>query len=414
MQKKKFAFTLREWISKLLLLVFSVIFAILICEVALRFSRYRYHFITYPLNYMCLDDNGIYDISKNHPVVFTRQPEYDCVLWSNELGCFDKPYAGGKNHILLVGDSFTFGHAPFEDKYGTLLEEYLDYRVLKCGVSGYGPMMQLYKIKKIMKKTNAIPQLIISGYWMGNALVNDLEYLEQGVLVSQATDHVTVNHQQTQSLFKPAYSLLHPSLSLKRAITNWVKKHSLIYYLFNKNDIVRAIAAKIGFVDVLFQNYEFVPLQEHPWLEGAWEFHLNNIRQIKEFADSYKARLLVVLIPANVQVYDFLRPKGNYDFGQPNRILSGFFRKEGIDYLDLTSGFRICANQNYRHYLDNQGDLYWRQDEHFNKRGNRLAAILIARYIIESGLLEIQDNSEKKINLERELQSFLEYNKSVE
>jgi hypothetical protein len=141
-------------------------------------------------------------------------------------------------------------------------------------------------------------------------------------------------------------------------------------------------------------------------LKDAWEFHLDNLRQIKKLADSYRSELLIVLLPVDVQVYDFLQPKGRYDFTQPNRMLANFLEKEGIAYLDLTPLFREFADLRPRMAIDSRKDLFWRQDEHFNKRGNRLAALLIARYIIEHDLARIKDKAEKIELINKEIRDF--------
>ena len=56
------------------------------------------------------------------------------------------------DYILLVGDSFTHSYAPFPDKWGTRIEKLLHYRVLKCGVTGYGTKQEWLKAAEIISK----------------------------------------------------------------------------------------------------------------------------------------------------------------------------------------------------------------------------------------------------------------------
>ena len=386
-----------------LLLSLSLIIAVLIAEVILRFTPYRYLFVSYVGSYVCADKNSGYDICDNHPPVKLRGAEYDWTIWSNELGCFDRSYEGEKNYILLVGDSYTFGHNAFENKYGMLLEKYLDYRVLKCGVGGYGTIQEFYKIKKVLQKTGTTPQLIVVGYWMGDDLRNDLDCLQKGIKLPQEVYQPLINIEEINGLFKPAHSLHEPSRSLRINTKDWIKNHSLLYYLFNKNIFVRAMAEKFGFINYSFQYLSFLPVDKNPWLEKSWRFHLVHLREIKKLADTYKCRLLIILLPADIQVYNFLQPKEVYDIEQPNRILRNFFQKEGIDYLDLTGFFRMYANQKPRMYLDSKGELFLNHDRHFTKKGEKLTALIIAQYIAEHDLLEIQNKIPKKINIEKEL-----------
>ena len=110
---------------------------------------------------------------KGIPLSVDNRVEYR--IWSNELGCFDEPYHGEKNYILLVGDSFTHAYAPFPDKWGTRIEKLLHYRVLKGGVTGYGTYQELLKAKEIIAKVKNRPQLIIVGYFW-NDLSDDYSF----------------------------------------------------------------------------------------------------------------------------------------------------------------------------------------------------------------------------------------------
>ncbi|HTZ11224.1 MAG TPA: hypothetical protein VMD04_02445, partial [Candidatus Margulisiibacteriota bacterium] len=323
MPQHPLAKTFKNRLLNISLLAFSVIFAVLLVEILLHFTRYRYYIIKYPPGFDCPDRAAMYDICENHPPIREDHAEFSVVLFSNALGCFDREYFGEKDYIFLTGDSFTFGHALFEDKYGTLLEGYLGERVLKCGVGGYGSIQEYLKIKKVVGRIGLNPKLIIVGYWMGDDLRNDLDCLQKGYTLEG--ENSPAEERLLQGLFKPSYSLHHPRLSLLQKAKEWLVTHSLAYHFFNKNALVRAVGEKLGLIDILFANLEFAPLNEYPWLKDAWEFHLGNLKEIKKLADSYRSELLIVLLPADLQVYDFLKPKGRYDFNQPNRMLANFF-----------------------------------------------------------------------------------------
>ena len=78
-------------------------------------------------------------------------------------------------YLLLVGDSFTHSYAPFPDKWGTQIEKLLHYRVLKCGVTGYGTKQELLKASEIIAKVHHQPRLIIVGYFW-NDLSDDYSF----------------------------------------------------------------------------------------------------------------------------------------------------------------------------------------------------------------------------------------------
>src|SRR5450759_3598672 len=144
----------------------SVLIVFLLLEVALRFTHYsfllsRYEEFRY---YYKSDLKKGYDIKPNVDKFQSNvENKIYFPVWSNELGCFDDPYKGEKDYILLVGDSFVHGHAPFADKWGSQLEKLLGHRVLKCGVDGYGTKQEYLKTQEIIGIIKTAPRLIILG-----------------------------------------------------------------------------------------------------------------------------------------------------------------------------------------------------------------------------------------------------------
>jgi hypothetical protein len=113
-----------------------------------------------------------------------------------------------------------------------------------------------------------------------------------------------------------------------------------------------------------------------------------------------------VLIPTKEQVYDFLKTPEGDDPEQPNRILGDFFEKEEIGHIDLTPLFRKHAGQKPRKRLDDKKDLYWHRNVHWNIKGNHLAALLVARHVLEKGLLDVPDRERKLGAIDEELAGF--------
>jgi len=323
-------------------------------------------------------------------------------LFTNNLGCYDRPYNGEENVILLVGDSFTFGHADFPNKYGTLLERYLDYRILKCGVGGYGTYQEFCKIKKILNMIKVKPKLLIIGYWYGNDMRNDLDMAENGILPNEMLANTDISSSVD-------YKLTHSADSRLLSIKKWIQGHLMLYYVFNKNILVRSIFSRFGFVDTYANFVPFVSVNKFPQLQKGWQLHLNILKKIKHWTDQQNIKLLIVLLPADFQVYDFLKPKQDiYDFDQPVRMLSAFFKENEIRYFDILPYMRQYANKTPRLYINNQKDFYWREDGHFNDKGNRLVALLLARYILEEKILDIENAESKKQDIERWLEEYIQ------
>ena len=80
--------------------------------------------------------------------------------------------------------------------------------------------------------------------------------------------------------------------------------------------------------------------------------------------------ILFVMIPTIEQVYVGRGTvREDFDLEKPQRVLSEFFDREGIPYVDLLPGFRQSAAHE---------DLYFWSDQHWNVAGNAAGARLLA------------------------------------
>lgn len=416
---------MKKTISLNVLIMFiGVVFTIFFCETLLRFTGYRSLIRNnppYPRYYHKADDASGYDISENFPAANHYLPEIAYKVWSNNIGCFDYPYKGEKDYILLAGDSFTWGYAPFEYKYGTILENRIGMRVLKCGVSGYGARQEFIKIKKILEKTKKPPRLIIVGYYLGTGAFND--FVDDWLFPACA---VIDGHLVNKTVPKDYISWERTTISdgaLKKQMANWERfgrpdeprnpierigfwldAHSVIYKMLLKNISVFKVKSapekpKEEYVPIFYQ------IGKYPYLKKAWEEHLGYLEEIKLLADKEGSGFLVVLIPPKELVYDFLGSKDR-DLGKPSLALQNILTGKSIDCLDLSPLFSEYADSAPKKDLDPVNDLYWNRDIHWNIKGNRLAGLLISKYMLEKGLLEIPGKEEKLKAIEEELNGF--------
>ena len=106
---------LKGFLANLGLILASLLAAALLLEAVLHFTPYRRLLLRERdlRYYYQFDPTRGYDIRPNVPKMPTSvdmSVDYD--IWSNELGCFDEPYRGEPDFILLVGDSFTLCTPP--------------------------------------------------------------------------------------------------------------------------------------------------------------------------------------------------------------------------------------------------------------------------------------------------------------
>ena len=138
-----------------------------------------------------------FDIAKNSPVALSHQPfeikPYP--VWGNAIGCFDQDIDSQQSYeIYLAGDSVTWGYAPLNKKFGSLLEKILDKNVAACGVSHTGQIHQFSKFTEIATQLQYHPKVVIVNV-VNNDTVND--YLHPQATVVDGYQFNVANHSSS-------------------------------------------------------------------------------------------------------------------------------------------------------------------------------------------------------------------------
>lgn len=405
-----------EWSINLGLAFLSILLILVIAEALLRTTSYRLLIeppkITSPVEYFRPDFAKGYDISENVPPGNYRLCDLDYTaqyeIWSNELGCFDRPYAGEMNYILLVGDSFTHFGTPFQDKWGSFMEDLLGERTLKCGVAGYGTRQELLKSKDVMGRVKSPAQLIVVGYFL-NDLLDDYEFHCKMQTPQREEDARPEGGPRSPAGQAPRSKSLEEPL---RRVKLWLQEHSILYVI--TREVLKSNIARYPFIADLLTKagvlYPYGSLEsidsQHPVIQQAWKIHFQNIADFKAMAQKSNAGLLFVLIPRKEQVYPWLRDWRGSDPEGYNKKLGHFLETNKIDYIDLLPLFRRYSNPQPKKYLDRENDLYWRYDCHLNVKGNHLTGLLVARFIVEKDLITIRHREKVLERIDREFAHF--------
>lgn len=399
----------KDNLIKVGLILTSIIIVFILLEVFLRFTHYNIIISKYEeFRYYYMSDKiKGYDIKPNvNKFQSNVDEEIYFPIWSNELGCSDDAYKGEKNYILLAGDSFVQGHAPFADKWGSQLEKLLGYRVLKCGVDSYGTKQEFLKANGIIKLTKTPPRLIIVGYCL-NDLEDDYLFPNMTVIDGYLVHLKELKNVKTGEIIsrkhlEQKYGLISSGLLIR--IKNFIKRESIIGRL-----LINAVRNKfMGPSNNSLYNNVFISFLDFPWIEDAWKNHLKNIELIKSLAMKNNAKLLIVIIPTKEQVYPFLFDwkDAGLDPERPNKKLKSFFKRAGITYIDLLPILKEYADQRPRKFLSPSKDLYWRYDGHWSIKGEYLVGLLVAKYILENNVIPIIDKDEKLKLINQNLEQF--------
>lgn len=181
--------------------------------------------------------------------------------------------------------------------------------------------------------------------------------------------------------------------------------YSILYDRLENSELLQRVGSWLGFKVSSNRRSEleaFQPIGEFPWLEQAWEEHLENLRQLKSAVDALDATMLVAIFSDRRQLYGSLRPqKGNFQWEYPNQRLTEFLQQAQIAFVDLLPEFRQYVSCSGRSMPRTPDDLYWVYDDHPNVKGNRLAGLRIGREVLEQSSIQVEDKARRLSDIDQ-------------
>jgi hypothetical protein len=319
-----------------------------------------------PPDYYVNSDAG-YDIRPNFSTTTHRFADSAYDVWSNNLGCFDYPYAEGRN-MLVIGDSFAWGYTPFADKWGTLLEKYLEERVLKCGVSGYGTKQEYMKAVETLKKVDR-PDMIIVEHFV-NDIGDDKNFVAtQNASTTKEERAATV--EQTQALANIYCMPSMPTHPIVQRIKCYFRKNSVLY-LLTRDALQTLTSKKFSWIAGIHDSAPFVPTREDMLL------HKNTILDFKRLGTTRGIPLLFVVVPSKETVQETTSTNLENEASPEvqNHAVIQYLRDNKIDHIDALPEMRAIEHAT-------SSSLFWRFDGHLSPTGNHFLALIIAKHILE-------------------------------
>jgi len=380
--------------ARLALLLGTLVFCVLACEGVLRLTEHQHLTTPYrtlwPEDYFQLDSElGVDHVRDRPPTPFRfRGPTHD--IFTNEHGCFDREFDGKEPYILVIGDSFAWGYAPLEDKWTTHLEHLSGKRVLKCGVSSTGPKYQTIKARKVIESVGAIPDTILMLYTPLNDFNDDAVFPGLTIVGGQRVNTLKSLDLRTGELERLAPQELSAryeeatAVEEQSALHRWVGKKSITLALLRQASRSlaeetpeqanpRAAARKSGILETRNQ-FPLIAVSGNnaPWLVGAFDEHLNDIRALRQETEEMGARFVVLSV---------------------NLFRTSDFHSRVADMFETEMPYFMNVGPHVREAADGRRTT-WRYDPHWNRLGNRLAGEGIHRYLEENGLLGSTPNPE--------------------
>jgi hypothetical protein len=287
--------------------------------------------------------------------------DYGGGLLGNHLGYpgrdFQKATRPGVLRIAALGDSFAVGPAvAFADNYLTQLESRLaGVEVCNFGVSGAGPREYLAVLRKDVWQFQ--PDLVLVSVFVGNDVTETLPTPRnldprQFSLYLLLTRSWRLAQEQGRQGESPGGSA-----------TGRLPARGMSPQTFAEVEARRLAVC-----------------QKRParGIDRKWRRALADLDAMVNDCRRQGVRLAVVLIPDEFQANSAVlhlalreanMSRGDLDIEFPQKRLKEFFAQRGVPCLDLLPAFR------------DQPGTYAPRDTHWNEKGNRLAAVEIARWL---------------------------------
>jgi|GEM_PF-6443369 len=301
-------------------------------------------------------------------------PDYSYHIDTTALGTTGTGIRGtpvtGRPFAVAVGDSHTFGAgSEIGDVWVTRLSGLLDEQVTNLGIPSacstqYTRMYERYGVP-------LHPRVVIWEAYTGDLVENVWfdTWLRSGG--GQFYDW----HEWARKVATSG------RLGWVASVKNWLNDHSITF------DLMKLVVAGVGYhyhsptMDIIF-GAPFHLSMTDPVIARGWVLMQKAILDADALASHEGATLVVVYWPEREEVYapllrgKFLMKEDGLGVMQQN--LRALTTAHGIHFLDMTPGLagRGAAGE----------QLFFRQDGHFNRRGNEAIAKLITRYLVEQHL----------------------------
>jgi hypothetical protein len=288
--------------------------------------------------------------------------------------------------IVALGDSFFVGHeVSFEDSFLRRLEHQLGLEVVKLAVSNYGTIQEYRTWEEVGKKYK--PDLVLLGVFVGNDLEDNAEFpdstcVDGGYLV-RCGDTSYAEVRAARSLAE--HSLL-GRLVLQRFVGYLPRRP---YSQLNTAPDQPEVFRNLNHPNAIYRKN-----WDHTFTVG-YELLTDSILKLRKSAAAQRAELIVILIPTELQIYDwewdeyirdFSLNAGDYDRDRVLRLLSGFLTSNRIRAIDLQPALRRAGESDRNLHP---------QHLHWSVAANELVGGEVENYLRSNHLVRVETQARK-------------------
>lgn len=391
--------------KKFFLLISSLVFTLILCEIILRLA------IPYSPQLRILTGDKFSRTEEGFERVEDLVSSINCHplpgklfngFYTNSKGflnreiAYDNPY----NHyrIVALGDSFGMAPVPYEYNYLHLLEDNLrrvwkeNLEVINLSVQCIGP--KIYKDIYFLEGFKYKPHLLLVGLYVGNDFTDDSALLGSNPAIKshQETYFQTKKRKVESSKLITLITLLQKDIAFKKATNFRLEPYSnqiLGQYTGENTENYRPDAPSMAEGDYnqiidykmidLFPESSPIYSSENLYFEEA----MGQIGEIQNHTDKENIQVLVIIIPDELQLNDQLWSDAiqrnslmEEDLNRylPQQKAREYFDNHGIQYLDLLPELQK---------IEDPEKLYQPRDTHFNSDGQIEVSKIVGQHIEE-------------------------------
>jgi len=269
--------------------------------------------------------------------------------------------------MLAVGDSFAFcDDAPVESCWVRRLADATGLSVGTLGVNGYSSLAEARVLERYGRTFR--PRIVLL-----SVFINDFK------------DNVNFNRWLTSGSDD---FWLWMRRKRRSALVDKLTRVSIVFRLIDgaaRYRTKRVHHYQDGDIEFVFRTDPWwTKLVSDTETRAGWQLMRQALDDAKKTASSIGARLVVLLFPFKEQVYwkrvrNFMPNAAELDVDAPFRVVAKHLGDQGVDYCDLTEGFRREAEKGRQ--------LYLRVSGHWNDDGHAVAAGLIGGCLARRGFL---------------------------
>ena len=407
--------------TKLLVVFVSILFALLIGEIALRVIGY-----TYPIFYTT-------DVNRGYALRPCMQGWYrkenDVYIRINCAGLRDREHTKQKPpntlRIAVVGDSYAEAlQVPLEDAFWAVMEHKLQacpafsgrkVEVINFGVSGYGTAQELLTLEqevwayepdvvllavttnnditdnsRPLKKTDEIPYFVLRDNQLAldDSFRNVPSFRWRNSRLNRAGRWLRDNLRVIQAIHQAQHALK-ARLDVYRAQRRQTAQTASTAQPTNANQATTNTTAGAPDEELGADNLIYRPPTDPIW-QDAWRVTEALIVRMRDEVKAHHAQFVVVTLSNGIQVYPdaqarqaFLQRVGAQDIFYPDMRIKSLCEREQIPIITLAPQLQAYADE-HKVFLHGFGRELG--NGHWNQLGHHVAGELLAQQLC-AGLL---------------------------